>query len=89
MSRNRNKPIVGFSNDVLWYIPNRKKPIATSTVATSNSLWCLYDLGFLTPNEMFNAILDDIFLVGEEEKAILKEYINKGFGDLDLEIEWL
>ena len=30
-------------NDVAWYLPNKKKPFAFSTVATSDLIKALYD----------------------------------------------
>ncbi len=86
MSYNKPKPKIGFSSDVFWYAPNRKHPIATSTIATKDTLKYFVESGYDTPNKMLKAIQNCVFLGGQEEKLIIQAYIDSGFGDLKLNI---
>ena len=64
-----------YSSDVRWYIPNRKRPIAYSTVATSGLIVMLSKEG-LTIQEVYDKILFD-----KEAKMVLNEYIKRGYGN--------
>lgn len=55
--------------DVQWYIPNKKKPIAYSTVATSDLIGLLSQ-DFETIQDVYNAINYD-----QEAREILQIYI--------------
>lgn len=61
--------------DVSWTIPGRKTPIAYSNSATSYLIVALSE-GDKTIKEVFNAINFDV-----AAKAVLKSYIDAGFGD--------
>lgn len=61
--------------DVSWTVPNRKKPIAYSTVATSNLIGLLAE-DHETILDVYNAITYDI-----EAKEILQKYIDLGYGN--------
>ena len=61
--------------DVHWFIPNRKKPIAYSTVATSDLIGLLAE-DFETIQDVYNAITYD-----KEAKEILQIYIDLGYGN--------
>lgn len=64
-----------FKEDVAWCLLNRKRPIAYSTKAASDLIVALAD-GERTIQEVYDAINYD-----PEAKAILKIYIEKGYGD--------
>ena len=65
-----------YSSDVYWYCPNRKRPIAYSTMATSGMISELAKDG-CTVKELRGKILFD-----KEAQMVLDEYIKRGFGDL-------
>ena len=71
----RKTPKGWYSDDVPWYIPNRKKPIAYSTT-------CARDIINSVPNDgdtiqkIYDKITYDV-----EAKMVLKAYIDKGYGD--------
>ena len=54
--------------DVYWYIPNKKKPIAYSTVATKHIIGLLSE-ELDTIQDVYDAILYD-----QEAKEILQKY---------------
>lgn len=60
---------------VSWYVPNRKRPIAFSTVGSNNLIVAL--------SKQYNTIQDvhDAINYDMDAKAVLLEYINRGFGD--------
>lgn len=60
--------------DVQWYVPKYKKPIAHSTVAAKKLVGILAD-SHETIIDVYNAISYDA-----EAKAILKKYIDLGYG---------
>ena len=64
-----------YSSDVSWRVPKRKKPIAYSTVATSDLIVMLSEEG-LTIQEVYDRILFD-----DEAKKVLNEYIKRGYGN--------
>lgn len=81
------KRFLGYANDVQWFVPKRKKPIATSTVAAADTIkYGFVQQGYDTPNKIMEAINNRIFLGGQEEEFILKAYISNGYGDLLLTI---
>lgn len=61
--------------DVHWFVPNKKKPIAYSTLATKHIIGLL--------SEELNTIQDvyDAILYDPEAKAILQKYIDLGYGN--------
>lgn len=67
--------------DVYWYVPKYKKPIAYSTVATKNLVDALAE-DYETIIDVYNAINYDA-----EAKAILKKYIDLGYGN-QIAREW-
>ena len=86
MAYRRSKPKVGFSSHVEWVVPDRKTSIATSTQATADSVDVFVKEGFDTPNKIMGAIRDGIFIGGYEAQLIMQAYIDKGYGDLVLNI---
>jgi predicted metal-dependent RNase len=67
--------------DVMYTVPNKKKPIAYSTVATQDLIVVLaqdYD----TITDVYNAINYD-----QDAKDVLKKYIDLGYGDV-IAREW-
>ena len=69
MAKTKNK------GDVHWKIPNKKKPIAYSTVATSNLIGLLSQK-FETIQDVYDAITYDV-----EAKEVLQKYIDLGYGN--------
>ncbi len=61
--------------DVQWFVPNRKRPIAYSTVATSDLIGVLAE-DFETIQDVYDAINYD-----PEAKEILQKYIDLGYGN--------
>ena len=64
-----------IKDSVHWYVPNKKKPIAYSTVATSDLIGLLSE-DFETIQDVYDAINYD-----EEVKEILQKYIDLGYGN--------
>ena len=56
--------------DVHWHIPDRKRPIAYSTKATSDLIVAL---------SIDNKTIKEVY--DREAKAVLSEYIRRGYGD--------
>lgn len=67
--------------DVHWTIPNKKKPIAYSTVATSQLIGLLAE-DFETIQDVYDAAIYDV-----EAKEILQKYIDLGYGN-EIAREW-
>lgn len=67
--------------DVHWYVPGKKKPVAYSTVATSDLISLLSE-DFETIQDVYDAINYD-----PEAKAIMKIYIDLGYGN-QIAREW-
>lgn len=67
--------------DVHWYIPGKKKPIAYSTVATSDLIGLVAE-DFETIQDVYNAVMYD-----QEAKAIMQIYIDLGYGN-QIAREW-
>lgn len=70
MARTQNK------GDVSWSVPNRKRPIAYSTCATSHLVAAL-STGERTIQDVRNLITYDV-----DAKRILDLYIEKGYGKI-------
>lgn len=64
-----------IKGDVSWTVPNKKKPIAYSTVATSNLIGLLSQ-EYETIQDVYNAINYDA-----EAKEISQKYIDLGYGN--------
>lgn len=75
MAKAKNK------GDIHWTIPNKKKPIAYSTVATSNLIGLLSQ-ECETIQDVYNAVTYDI-----EAKEVLQKYIDLGYGN-EIAREW-
>ena len=67
--------------DVEYYVTNRKKPIAYSTVATSDLIVVLAQ-EYETITDVYNAINYD-----QDAKDVLQKYIDLGYGDI-IAREW-
>lgn len=67
--------------DVEYYVTNRKKPIAYSTVATSDLIVVLAQ-EYETITDVYNAINYD-----QDAKDVLQKYIDLGYGDV-IAREW-
>ena len=73
----KNRP----KGDVEWYAPNRKKPIAYSTIATSEYIVMLAQNGG-TIKDIYEKIA-----WYEDAKSILEKYIQLGYGE-KIAAEW-
>lgn len=71
MSRGNCDP----KGDVHWHIPGRKRPIAYSTKATSDLIVALS-----TDNKTIKEVYDSINY-DQEARAVLSEYIKRGYGN--------
>lgn len=69
MAYNRGK------GDVSWCLPDKKRPFAYSTKATSDLIVVLAESN-QTTKDVYNAINYD-----EDAKKILKEFIDSGYGN--------
>lgn len=67
--------------DVMWWAGKYKRPIAYSTIAASILIEAIYADGYKTPNEIIKQITYDT-----EAKEVMQKYIDKGFGDTELNI---
>ena len=67
--------------DVSYTVPNKKKPIAYSTVATSDLIVVLAQ-DYETITDVYNAINYD-----QDAKDVLQKYIDLGYGDI-IAREW-
>jgi len=72
-----------IKGDVEWYCGKYKRPIAYSTVAANNLICMLYQDGYKTPKEILEHITYDI-----EAKQVMQKYIDKGFGDIPLNLKY-
>ena len=61
--------------DIYWYLPNKKRPIAYSTVAASETVE-VFSRKYRTVQDVYNALYYPF-----PEKEILKLYIDAGYGD--------
>lgn len=59
-----------------WILPNRKRPIAYTTQATSDYIDSIAKRGDYTMQQVYDKIGYD-----PEAKKVLKLYIDKGYGD--------
>lgn len=62
--------------DVQWRLPNKKKPIAYSTVATRDLIVVLSQ-DYETISDVYNAINYD-----QDAKDVLQKYMDLGYGDV-------
>lgn len=67
--------------DVMYTVPNKKKPIAYSTVATQDLIVILAQ-DYETISDVYNAINYD-----QDAKDVLKKYIDLGYGGV-IAREW-
>ena len=67
--------------DVEWYAPNKKKPIAWSTTATSDLIVALAQENE-TITDVCNAVNYDL-----DAELILQQYIDLGYGN-EIAREW-
>jgi predicted metal-dependent RNase len=67
--------------DVMYTVPNKKKPIAYSTVATQDLIVILAQ-DYETISDVYNAINYD-----QDAKDVLKKYIDLGYGNV-IAREW-
>lgn len=63
-----------MSSDVQWHLPNKKRPFAYSTKATSDLIVTLAQT-FETIQNVYDNIIYDY-----EAKSILRVYIERGYG---------
>ena len=63
-------------SDVRWHVPDKKKPVAYSTFAASSLIVALSRDG-CTIKELLDKINYDV-----EAKKVIKQYIDKGYGDI-------
>lgn len=70
-----------LKGDVRWTIPNKKKPIAYSTRATSDLIVVLAE-DYKTIADVYNAINYD-----QDAKDVLQKYIDFGYGN-EIAREW-
>ena len=66
--------------DVLWRVPNRKKPIASSSFSTSQAIVDL-GAGGLTLQQLRDKFTNTELIGGHELTPILDAYIQRGFGN--------
>lgn len=67
--------------DIHWFVPNKKKPIVYSTVATSDLIGLLAE-EHETIQDVYDAVTYDV-----EAKEILQKYIDLGYGN-EIAREW-
>lgn len=65
-----------YSSDVMWHVPDKKNPIAYSTAAASRLIVVLSRDG-CTIKKLLSRINYDT-----EAKKVIKQYIDKGYGDI-------
>ena len=70
-----------IKGDVHWYVPGKKKPIAYSTVGTSDLIGLLVE-DFETIQDVYDAVM-----YNQEAKAIMQIYIDLGYGN-QIAREW-
>ena len=64
-----------YRDEVQWYVPNKKRPIAYSTEATSDLIAGL-SWQYETIYDVYNAVNYDV-----DAKEILQKYIDLGYGN--------
>jgi len=64
--------------DVAWHIPNRKKPIAYSTIATRDAIYCVAENGD-TLAEVRRKF--DFLIYDKEAIEVLDAHIKHGYGE--------
>lgn len=73
----RTKKADWSAHDVEWALPNKKTPIAYSTVATSDLIEALCEQ---YPNATISQLMPAI-KYDEDAKKVVQQYINAGYGD--------
>ena len=73
----RTKKSDWYAHDVEWYLPGNKRPIAYSTVATSDLIEALAEQ---YPNATISQLMPQINY-DEDAKKVVQQYINAGYGD--------
>lgn len=63
---------------VLWYLPNKNKPFATSTKATSDLIAILYE-----ESQDLSVVYEQINY-DDEAKNIVKYYLDHGFRQVNI-----
>lgn len=76
MSKLPKTPKGWYSSDVMWHVPDNKKPIAYSTAAALRLIVVLSRDG-CTIKKLLSRINYDT-----EAKKVIKQYIDKGYGDI-------
>lgn len=66
------------ATDSEWYVPNRKKPIAYSTIATSDSIGVMADEH---PDDTIRELLARYPVYEVDGRKVLQQYINAGYGE--------
>lgn len=79
MAKNNSK------GDVQYYVPNKKRPIAYSTVSVSDFLNIMCEDGYDTPNKILD-IINTRYQLANEEKEIMQKYVDLGYGNLKLDL---
>lgn len=64
-----------IKGDVEWFLPNKKRRFAYSTIATSDSIVLLSEM-FITVNDVYQNLN-----YNEDAKKIVKHFIDNGYGD--------
>lgn len=76
MPKRPKTPKGWYSSDVIWVVPNKKKPIAYSTKAASDLIvWLAQE--YKTIQQVHDAINYDM-----EAKMVLERYIGLGLGEM-------
>jgi hypothetical protein len=66
--------------DVYWYVQNRKRPIAHSAVAVSDSL-SMINTPHTTPNNLTRMLKSGAYVGVNDEIRVVQAYIDDGHGD--------
>ena len=72
-------PARSRDNEVRWFIPNRKRPIAKSTRAVNDWIVQLSKDG-CTIGELYRRLTED-YIPDPDAVKIIAEYIKRGYGD--------
>lgn len=71
---------------VLWFIPNRKRPVASTTVADSMVMENLVESGYDSFNKILTAMTDGTFILQPDIVTLCQEMIYRGYGDTVLNL---
>jgi hypothetical protein len=81
MELNKKKKSKWYSKDVAWYSKKYKRPIAYSTVATSDFI-SLINQPNKTAKELYNYLTNENLVIRDNEAiSIMKAFMNKGLDD--------